>query len=195
MLYIEPHLKAPFLDHLQRNERITWAGQAQQGIVFQAKDWFLIPFSLIWCSISFTWIIFAAQSSPFFALFGIPFVIIGLILLIGRFFIDSRTRSRTYYAITNERILIKVEGSKDSLTTVTISEDTAVRLHLKNGSPNDVGTIYFSDLLAFLKDSNQPQLKSFSKSTYSFFRIPNASKVHRLILDHQKDLRKQHEEK
>lgn len=195
MLYIEPHLKAPFLDHLQRNERITWAGQPQQGIVFQSKDWFLIPFSLIWCSISFTWIIFAAQSSPFFALFGIPFVIIGLILLVGRFFIDSRTRSRTYYAITNERILIKVEGSKDSLTTVTISADTAVRLHLKNGSPNDVGTIYFSDLLAFLKDSNQPQLKSFSKSTYSFFRIPNASKVHRLILEHQKDLRKLHEEK
>lgn len=194
MLYIEPHLKEPFLDHLARDERIVWAGQPEQGIVFQPKDWFLIPFSLIWCSFTFVWIILAAKSSIFFAFFGIPFVVIGLILLFGRFLIDRRTRSRTYYAITNQRVLIKIQNSNGTFTAVNISEDTAIRLHLRKNNPHDVGTIYFSDFLHFLKNQDNEQMKSFSKSSYRFFRINNASKVHRLILELQKDLSAQQEE-
>ena len=41
-----------------------------------------------------------------FPLFGLPFVAVGLYLIIGRFFVDAWARSRTCYGVTNERVII-----------------------------------------------------------------------------------------
>ena len=41
-----------------------------------------------------------------FPLFGVPFVLVGLYLVFGRFIVDARIRERTVYGITNERIII-----------------------------------------------------------------------------------------
>jgi len=42
--------------------------------------------------------------SPF-ALFGIPFVCVGIYIVIGRFFHTAWLRKRTYYVITNRKII------------------------------------------------------------------------------------------
>jgi hypothetical protein len=39
-------------------------------------------------------------------LFSLPFVLVGLYLLIGRFVIDAKERANTYYGVSNERIII-----------------------------------------------------------------------------------------
>lgn len=93
--------------YLDSGENLLWTGQPKTGIVFRTADIFLIPFSLLWCGFAIFWVIMASLGSIFFAMFGIPFVIIGLIFVFGRFIIDAKQREYTTYGLTEDRIIIK----------------------------------------------------------------------------------------
>lgn len=194
MIYIEPHLKSPFLNHLERDERIVWAGQPQQGIIFQMKDWFLIPFSLIWCTIITVWMILAMESSLFFALFGIPFVLVGIFLLFGRFLIDRRTRSLTYYAVTNKRVLITVANTSGAIRTVELHPQMDIRMTRSKKTENDLGTIDFGNYFQQLTVTKHRDFKNFSMVGYRFFLIEKVQSVYELIVQLQKEQNTQREE-
>src|SRR5215211_2048824 len=84
------------------DERLLWFGGPRKGLRLQAADLFVIPFSLFWCGFALFWESMAIFSGgPFFmALFGIPFVLIGLYMVIGRFIVDAGLRERTFYGVT-----------------------------------------------------------------------------------------------
>jgi len=105
------------------SERVLWAGQPRQGLVFRGSDSFLIHFSLLWGGFAFIWeasVLQAPKAPAFFPIFGIPFVCMALYLIVGRFFADARQRSRTCYAVTNERILIVSGLFSRSLTSLNL---------------------------------------------------------------------------
>ena len=127
---------------LSAGERVLWSGQPRQGVIIRGADALMIPFSLLWGSFAIFWELSVINSNApaFFALFGIPFVLVGIYLIIGRFFFEARHRARTYYAVTNERILI-ISGLScrkvQSLDLRTLSD-----LSLSEGKGNE-GTITF----------------------------------------------------
>ncbi|MFP4598148.1 MAG: hypothetical protein ACLFVJ_07850 [Persicimonas sp.] len=92
---------------LDPGEELLWAGRPRQGVVFTRLDFFLIPFSLLWGGFAIAWetIVLLHGVWPF-AIFGSFFVVIGLYMMIGRFFVAARKRAHTYYGLTNERVLI-----------------------------------------------------------------------------------------
>jgi hypothetical protein len=113
-------------------ERLLWSGKPRQGVFLRPADAYLIPFSLMWGGFAIFWeySVLSSKGSLFFGVWGIPFVLIGVYLIVGRFFADARQRARTYYGLSNQRVIIVsglfTEGVKSlqlrTLSDVSLSE-------------------------------------------------------------------------
>jgi hypothetical protein len=97
---------------LYPNERVLWSGRPDPAVNFTSGDVYLIPFGLFFLCFSIFWEV-GASSAPigFFPLFGIPFVLVGLYYVIGRFFVKHYTKKRTAYAITERRAIVLIGAS------------------------------------------------------------------------------------
>lgn len=127
---------------LSKDEKLLWSGQPRQGVVVRASDALMIPFSLLWGGFAFYWeySVINSDAPAFFVLWGIPFVAIGIYMIVGRFFIEAKQRANIHYAVTSERVLI-VSGLMSrkvkSLNLRTLSD-----LSLAEGKGSE-GTISF----------------------------------------------------
>jgi len=109
---------------LERGEKLIWWGQPQGGIVFRAIDGLIIPFSILWISVPSAAAIAAlrgASASPQ-AFMIVPFLVIGVYLLVGRFFYDAWRRGRTIYGLTDRRVLILRPSKQISVDVDRIGE-------------------------------------------------------------------------
>ena len=138
---------------LAPGEHALWWGRPRQGLVLRGSDVFAIPFSLMWCGFAIFWetgVIGSRRAPGFFALWGIPFVAMGLYMVIGRFFAESMQRSKTSYALTSDRVLI-VSGifsrtvkslSLDTLSDVTLTEGRNGKGSITFGPPSPFGSMF-----------------------------------------------------
>src|SRR5579863_4071401 len=120
MITIDPQAAMKLQPELSASERIQWAGSPNPGVIFHSDDWFIIPFSFLWGGFAIFWEASDlgiwethAKSHPiswFMAFWGFPFVVIGQYMIWSRFFWDAWLKRRTYYAVTNRRVLILQEG-------------------------------------------------------------------------------------
>lgn len=96
---------SPLLDP---EERVLWFGQPITGLRLRPQDAYIIPFSLLWCGFAIAWETSAIRqgSSVFFMLWGMPFISAGLFLVFGRFFWDAASRAKTWYAVTDQRLIL-----------------------------------------------------------------------------------------
>jgi hypothetical protein len=100
--------------YLRPGEVVRWTGRPARGFRLSSRDGFLIPFSIAWCGFAVFWTVmatigtFASGSGSMlaFPLFGIPFMLVGLYMVVGRFMVDAWVRDRTVYAVTDRRALI-----------------------------------------------------------------------------------------
>lgn len=79
----------------------------------------------------------------FFAIFGLPFIAVGLYLLVGKFFYTAYMRKRTAYVITNKKI-IRLRGKKIEMLDGKSLPVTHVEARL-DGS----GTIQFGEAIHY----------------------------------------------
>jgi hypothetical protein len=102
---------------LAKGERLLWSGVPRQGVLFRPSDAFMIPFSLLWAGFAVFWELSAIRDGAptFFVLWGIPFVLVGAYIVVGRFLVDARRRRNTAYGLTTERIIISSGAFRPSL--------------------------------------------------------------------------------
>ncbi len=135
---------------LASGESVVWAGRPSPRPIFHSEDRYLIPFSLMWGGFAIFWEagvlgFWGANSHAapgLFVLWGIPFVVIGQYLIWGRFLYAAWKKKRTYYAVTNRRVIVVQDGS--SRKTASAYLDTLPTL-VKESSSGGVGTLRFAE--------------------------------------------------
>jgi hypothetical protein len=163
-----------------------WLGQSRQGLMFRSTDVIAVPFSLLWggFAIFWEWIVLNANAPWFFALWGIPFVLVGLYMIAGRFFFDARRRARTHYALTSERVMIAGGPGRGSVQSINLRALSDMSL---TEGRDGYGTISFGSapwpsnwfngfgLMPGMRNNILPQLDT----------IPDAPRVYQMIRDAQ----------
>jgi hypothetical protein len=151
-----------FRTELLREEKILWAGQPEPKL-FGSGDLFFVPFGLFFLGFSVFWVLGASgflygQKLSAFGLFGIPFVLVGCHMLFGRFFVKSWKQRNTYYAVTNQRVLVLCTVPNRSLQAVFINEIPTLN---KSVGSDGIGTIVFGN--------THPQAEIYTNSGMDLF--------------------------
>ncbi len=169
-----------FQDKLLNGEHVVWTGRPAQGILFTPRDAILIPFSLMWGGFAIFWETMVLRHGVpwFFVLWGVPFVLAGLVLIFGRFLIDAYLRARLYYAITDRRVLIVRDAPFPGLVSLTLTPPPQVQLVLGAGGR---GTIKFGQRVWFGRGDMSAFIPALS-ATPQFIGIENAQAVLNAIL-------------
>lgn len=117
---------------LAPGETLLWSGEPRRGLFLRPSDLYLIPFSLLWGGFAVFWNfgVWNSNAPIFFRIWGLPFLAVGFHMIFGRFFVDAWQRSKTFYGVTNERVIV-VSGifsrnvkslNLKTLTDISISE-------------------------------------------------------------------------
>ena len=179
---------------LGSGESLLWSGQPQGKVIFHRQDWFGIPFSLMWGGFAIFWEMGvtglwgnSGSSHPapgFFVLWGIPFVVIGQYLIWGRFLYAGWKKTRTYYGVTDKRVLVLNAGTSRRVTDAYFSNIDSVSLTTRS---DGIGTIEFGpetdpqSSWGFSSRSRRGNQFGIDLSRLAFFDIDDARSVYQLI--------------
>jgi hypothetical protein len=178
-------------------ESVYWAGMPNPGVIFHSDDWAVVPFSLLWGGFAIFWEAGVlgywgngsrgGSPSIFMALWGVPFVLIGQYMIWGRFFYDAWLKRRTYYAITNKRLLVVQEGWTQKTSSMYLAHIPAIELE---GAKT--GTLWFGKKYPVIAGRGQ---KRRSMSRYDLGDVPvfadidDLDGVHRLVQELREKIR------
>ncbi|MCB1586997.1 MAG: hypothetical protein KDI52_11985 [Xanthomonadales bacterium] len=113
---------------LESGEQLLWSGRPRQGVVFRTNDVFIIPFSLLWLGMAIFIFNQAGEFEGGFIFSHMIFLIIGLYFVLGRFIVDRFIRRKTYYGITNERVIIISEFLRKITKSIDLSTLSNINL-------------------------------------------------------------------
>ena len=192
---------ARFEDHLVDGEEIRWTGRPDPSVNFDRRDLTLIPFSIAWAGFA----IFATagfvkgyieaagsggqEGSFLFLALAAMFSLLGLYLLVGRFFNKRWNKLRTYYALTNLRVLILETGTTSPLSGVPWDKVPAIG---KTQGFVGTGTVTFAQVRWWKTDTGNTGLEFFtllpSRKVTAFYDIAEVDRVYDLAneLGHQR---------
>jgi hypothetical protein len=180
----ESALQPALLSLLANDERLLWFGRPKQGLVLRGSDAFMIPFSLLWGGFAIFWeASVIAAGSPWFAVFGLPFVFVGLYMICGRFWLEAISRKKTIYGITSQRIVILSGVLSTNVRSLTLRTLSDVNLSQKQDGS---GTITFGPVNwwnTWYGSAGWPGMDT----TPAFYLSSNAQEVFQLIRRAQQD--------
>jgi len=153
--------------YLEAGEKIIWTGQPKQGMIFSAFDIWMVIFGIIWTSGVVAWIYAASEAAIWFAMFGLPFLLVGLYLIFGKFFFDARTRASAIYAITNRRVIITYKRFRKKLISYEYGKIREIALR-ENADRS--GTIYF-----YFPEGWSSNAQVFKEADNSLERLKNTN--------------------
>jgi hypothetical protein len=161
------------------SERIVWEGRPSTGLIFRPIDVFLVPFSLLWGGFALSWNVSAWTTADLsFNLFGLPFLIVGIYVIFGRFLVDMSLRRNLSYFVTNKRILIERRSTGSNTKSLDIDRLPALELDERSDGS---GSIRFGTSGGWLAGNNFGMWQPTFDPTPQFIRISNVRSVYEII--------------
>lgn len=167
-------------------EQVLWSGRPER-VLFRKRDILEWPFGVFWLAFSIFWTFGASghfdnksdKGSPWFALFGIPFVLIGLYLVPGKLFYRYWRRSRTYFAVTNKRVLVITNAPRKTCMSAYLESLAAIT---KSIGQSGIGTLRFGNPLpTYAQWWAFPWADESADGVPTFYDIRDAEMVFRLV--------------
>jgi hypothetical protein len=172
-------------------EAERWAGTPSRRLRFSAGDLYTVPFSIMWLSFAIFWEagVVGSGDGGFFVLWGIPFIAIGLYLLVGRYIYAVYRDRRTVYVITDRRVMSIVRGRAGE-TVLAFDRDKLNGVFMRPGR-NGRGTVSFGGQVSSMDAAGMGTFTSGSRRYGSrrdyrgydlaFFDVANPQGVAALI--------------
>ncbi len=185
---------ALFEDQLLDGEEIIWTGRPDPSVNFDRRDLTLIPFSIAWAGFA----IFATAGfvsgyveavksggqpgSFLFLVLGAVLALLGLYLLVGRFFHKRWNKLRLYYALTNLRVLVlKTGGTTPTVSAIPWNNVPAIG---KSEGYGGTGTVTFGKTGWWKTDHGNTGLEFFTmfprRRVPAFYDIAEVDRVYNL---------------
>lgn len=166
--------------YLAPGESILWRGKPEKGHLFHSGDALMIPFSIAWCGFAIFWFVTALMNAPLpFALFGVPFVCVGLYITVGRFFHTSSLRKRTAYVITTQKV-IRRRGNKIDMLDAKTMPSIYVTAHT-----DGTGTIQFGEAVYYRHGRRHYSTTSTTcgpnNTLFTLDNIPDVARVQQIL--------------
>jgi hypothetical protein len=170
----------PFDEHLVAGEKVLWVGRPDPAKRFSKSDRVAVPFSLMWGGFAIFWETVAiAGGAGFFTLFGVPFVALGLYMMVGRFVYKARVKRRTWFAVTNKRVL-KLVRRKNGDTMEALFLDSIPVVNRDVGADGS-GSVIFGSGNRWQADLAPISFTSDAQVPLAFYDIPDAAHVAELV--------------
>jgi hypothetical protein len=160
---------------LRSGETLQWTGRPDPNVLFSKADLFLVPFSLLWGGGAITafYQMIARGDSLLSILFSIPFVLLGLYLLIGRFIHKNRRKRNTVYALTEKRAIAST--SNRSWRAAVIQ---GASININRSYNNEYATITFdATLYTMYQNTGLEILGVGHRQGVGFFDVPNPDEL------------------
>ncbi|MGB9929950.1 MAG: hypothetical protein ACPK85_16395 [Methanosarcina sp.] len=169
-----------FRNELLTDEKIIWAGKPETKFILKGEDVVLSLFGLV--ITGFLSLFFRGDFITSAALFEISIFTImflaGLYYLFGRFIFDYYEKKRTFYAVTNQRVLIITNTYKKNVQAELISQIPAL---IKTVHKDDIGTIQFDNVKFDMSGESNEYIYP-----PAFKDIKNVDTIYKLINDLRK---------
>lgn len=180
-------------------ETIEWQGKSELNKMFAYSDAMYIPFSIMWLGFVCFWEynIIIYNYPWVFHVLGIPMVIAGLYMAIGRFIFKRYKKKNSCYVITNKRVIETYIDERLGYKEKPISEiGRMVRFVEKDG----VGTLVFDDINpAYIMKLNDglEHFRRKTKKMIGFYDVKESESLYAMIQtlkDKEKEMLAENEE-
>ncbi|MFG1291995.1 hypothetical protein [Xanthobacter versatilis] len=169
-----------FAGRLLPGERILWTGQPGQGVIFTARDIPLTLFFLVWTGFpTFGVVSQGLKGNWAFPIFALPFLVVGTYMLVFRYFFDVWIRARTFYAITDRRVLIWRDAPGPWRSFMALDR-SRIDVTEWAGSP-ERGTVYLADSAALRAGSFRTSGFQLQNTRPQFYAIAEPERVFNLL--------------
>jgi hypothetical protein len=177
MLRIDADSLEVIRPELLPGETVLWAGRPTSGVIFHHQDRLLIPFSLFWggitlaCSIGLLIVAARGDRSALLGLLvALPMAGIGQYAMWGRFLLDESKKKRTFYAVTDRRVLAvqtcDFKGCAER--NVAMANIDSSPRPIKEPDSRGIGTVRFTPLPLIPTGWSRPPVEVFDALTLHF---------------------------